>query len=111
MFDVLLDIGYRIGSVLTSYLWFDLDEIGDGTASLPKGRMEVPDVRGLTVEDARLVLSREGFGVNILQLEKRPAPVMGTVVDQNPSPGTRRHRSRPVRIVVAHPRESRPRPH
>ena len=109
MFDFLLDIGNRIGSVLASYLWFDLDEIGDGSGSLPKGRMEVPDVRGLTVEDARLVLSREGFRAEILQLEKRPAPVMGTVVDQNPSPGTRRHRSRPVGIVVAHPRESRAR--
>jgi hypothetical protein len=111
MFDFLLDIGNRIGSVLASYLWFDLDEIGDGSGSLPKGRMEVPEVRGLTVEDARLVLSREGFRAEILQLEGRPAPVMGTVVDQSPSPGTCRHRSRPVRIVVAHPRESRTWPH
>ena len=111
MFDFLSEIGARIGDVLASYLSFDLDGIGDGTASRPKGRMEVPDVRGLTVEDARLVLSREGFRAEILQLEKRPAPVMGTVVRQNPSPGTRRHRSRPVGIVVAHPRESRARPH
>jgi hypothetical protein len=111
MFDFLFSIGARIGDVLASYLWFDLDGIGDGSASRPKGRMEVPDVRGLTVEDARLVLSREGFRAEILQLEKRPAPVMGTVVDQNPSPGTRRHRSRPVGIVVAHPRESRARSH
>jgi beta-lactam-binding protein with PASTA domain len=107
MFGFLVDIGNRIAS----YLGFDLDEIGDGTGSRPKGRMEVPDVRGLTVEDARLVLSREGFRAEILQLEKRPAPVMGTVVDQNPAPGTVRHRSRPVRIDVAHPRESRTRPH
>ena len=111
MFDFLSEIGARIGDVLASYLSFDLDGIGDGTASRPKGRMEVPDVRGLTVEDARLVLSREGFRAEILQLEKRPAPVMGTVVDQHPSPGTVRHRSRPVRIDVAHPRESRARPH
>jgi beta-lactam-binding protein with PASTA domain len=111
MFDFLSQIGDRIGDVLSSYLWFDWDEPGDGTGSRPKGRMEVPDVRGLTVEDARLVLSREGFRAEILQLEERPAPVMGTVVDQNPSPGTRRHRSRPVRIDVAHPRESRTRPH
>jgi beta-lactam-binding protein with PASTA domain len=111
MFDFIFQIGVRIGDVLASYLWFDLDGIGDGTGSRPKGRMEVPDLRGLTVEDARLVLSREGFSADILQLEKRPAPVMGTVVDQNPSPGTRRHRSRPVRIVVAHPRESQTRPH
>jgi beta-lactam-binding protein with PASTA domain len=96
--------GNRIVDALLSYLWFDW---GDGSDSLPKGRMEVPEVRGLTVEDARLVLSREGFDAEILQLERRPAPVMGTVVDQSPSPGTRRHRSRPVRIVVAHPRESR----
>lgn len=111
MFDFLFDIGNRIASVLSTYLWFDWDEPGDGTASRPKGRMEVPDIRGETVEDARLVLSREGFRAEILQLEEWPAPVMGTVVDQNPSPGTRRHRSRPVRIDVAHPRESRAPPH
>ena len=108
MIEFLSQIGDRIGEALSSYLWFDW---GDGNASRPKGRMEVPEVRGLTVEDARLVLSREGFTVEILQLEERPAPVMGTVVDQHPSPGTRRHRSRPVRIDVAHPRESRARPH
>ena len=111
MFDFIFQIGVRIGDVLASYLWFDLDGIGDGSDSLPKGRMEVPEVRGLTVEDARLVLSREGFRAEILQLEERPAQVMGTVVDQHPSPGTVRHRSRPVRIDVAHPRESRARPH
>jgi hypothetical protein len=111
MFDLLSQLGDRIASVLSSYLWFDWDEPGDGSGSRPKARMEVPDVRGLTVEDARLVLSREGFRAEILQLEERPAPVMGTVVDQHPSPGTVRHRSRPVRIDVAHPRESRARPH
>src|SRR4026208_2301342 len=111
MFDFLSEIGGRIGDVLSSYLWLDWDEPGDGTGSRPKGRMEVPDVRGLTVEDARLVLSREGVRAGVLQLEERPAQVMGTVVDQHPSPGTVRHRSRPVRIDVAHPRESRARPH
>jgi hypothetical protein len=74
MIEFLPQIGDRIGEALSSYLWFDW---GEGNASRPKGRMEVPDVRGLTVEDARLVLSREGFTVEILQLEERPAPVMG----------------------------------
>jgi hypothetical protein len=97
-----------------SYIWgfisdvfYDLfDWLGrEGGAPRPKGRTAVPNVRGLTVEEARHALSLEGFKVEILRLEDRPAPVMGTVVDQDPAPGTRRHRGLSVRLDVAHPRQ------
>jgi PASTA domain-containing protein len=109
MFDYLGYLGDRIGDLISNILPFDW-EPGEGGAPGPPGRAEVPNVRGLSVEEARLALSREGFRVEILQLEERPAPVMGTVVDQDPAPGTRRHRGRPVRIDVAHPRESHTHP-
>jgi hypothetical protein len=94
--DLILDVLYD----LLDWLGF-----GEGGAPRPKGRTAVPNVRGLTAEEARLALSREGFKVEILRLEERPAPVMGTVVDQDPAPGTRRHRGLSVRLDVAHPRQ------
>ena len=84
-------------------LWFGW--LGLEGGARPKSRAEVPNVRGLTVEEARHALSREGFKVEILRLEERPAPVMGTVVDQNPAPGRLRRRGHPVRLDVAHPRQ------
>jgi hypothetical protein len=103
MFDYLGYLGDRIGDFLSNILLFDVGGLGEGGAARPKGRTEVPNVQGLSVEDARQMLSREGFKVEILRLEDRPAPVMGTVVRQDPEPGTRRHRG-PVRIHVDHRR-------
>jgi hypothetical protein len=103
MFDFLGDLGASIADLLSNRLPFDVGGPGDGRAARRKGRTTVPNVQGLSVEDARHMLSREGFKVEILRLEDRPAPVMGTVVRQDPGPGTRRHRG-PVRIHVDHPR-------
>lgn len=100
MFDHLAG---RISQYLASVLPWDIDDWGDTTGRRAKSTA-VPDVQGLSVEDARHVLSREGFKVEVIQLEERPSPVMGTVVGQEPQPGTRRHR-RPVKIHVHHPRE------
>jgi len=109
MFDYRSHIGDLISNLLNN-LGFDWRGLGEGGEPRPKGRTAVPNVRGLTVEEARHALSREGFKVEILRLEERPTPVMGTVVDQDPAPGTRRHRGLPVRINVAHPRRSEPVP-
>jgi hypothetical protein len=103
MFDYLSG---RIAEFLSSILPWDIDGWGDTTGRRAKSTA-VPDVQGLSVEDARHVLSREGFKVEVVRLEERPAPVMGTVVRQEPPPGTRRHRD-PVQIHVQHPRDRHP---
>jgi hypothetical protein len=104
MFDLLGYFEDRIGNLLANI--FPLDGSGPGGALRPKGRTAVPDVEGLNVEDARHMLSREGFKVEVIRFEERPAAVMGTVVVQNPRPGTRHHRGEPVEIHVDHPRQS-----
>lgn len=106
MFDVLGHLVDRIEDVLANILPLDGGGPGDGAAPRPKGRTAVPDVEGLNVEDARHLLSREGFQVEVIRFEERPAAVMGTVVSQHPRPGTRHHRRKPVEIHVDHPRQS-----
>jgi PASTA domain len=105
MFDYLEYLAERIGDFFANLFYFVVGGLGDGGAPGPKGRTAVPNVRGMDVEEARHALSREGFKVEILRLEERPAPVMGMVVDQDPAPGRRRHRGLSVRIDVAHPRQ------
>ena len=72
---------------------------------MPRGRTTVPDVRGLNVDEAQRVLGREGLRLEVHRLQEPPAPVMGTVVDQDPEPGTRHRRVEPVRIYVQHLRD------
>lgn len=91
---------------LTSPFRVDVTEFGEW-GGRPGGRAAVPDVRGLRVDEARHALAREGFEVDVVRLEERPAPVMGTVMDQKPAPGTRRRRGRHVTISVQHPRDPR----
>jgi PASTA domain len=75
---------------------------GQRRGSIPKGRARVPDVRGLSVDEARITLGREGLRLEIHRLQERPDPVMGSVVDQVPVPGTRHHRAIPVKVYVQH---------
>jgi PASTA domain-containing protein len=78
---------------------------GQGPGSRPRGRTTVPDVRGLNVDDARHTLGREGLRLEIHRLQESSAPVMGTVVDQDPEPGTRHRRAEPVTVYVQHLRD------
>ena len=94
-----------IASRLRDMIPIGVIDIGglEGGGRGPRGRTAVPDVRGLPVDDARSTLAREGFRVEYVELEPRPAPVMGTIVDQTPAAGTRLRRGRRVRISVHHP--------
>jgi beta-lactam-binding protein with PASTA domain len=65
----------------------------------------VPDVRGLSLDEARRTLGREGLKLEVHRLQEPPAPVMGTVVEQNPEPGTRHRRTEPVTVYVRHLRD------
>jgi beta-lactam-binding protein with PASTA domain len=65
----------------------------------------VPDVRGFTFRDALTALGAEGFRADVIRLEPRPAPVMGTVVEQDPPPGQRLRRGKRIRLTLHHPRD------
>jgi hypothetical protein len=109
---VLGDIGAAIGDFFTNFFTdlfprldpFELE--GGGPGHRPRGRTTVPDVRGLNVDEARRTLGREGLRLEVHRLQEPPAPVMGTVVDRNPEPGTRHRRADPVTVCVQHLRDS-----
>jgi hypothetical protein len=110
---VLGSIGDEIGAFFAEIISrfdpfrFDPFELGEGArpGRRPRGRATVPDVRGLNVDEARHALSREGLRLEVHRLQEQPAPVMGTVVDQNPEPGKRHRRAEPVMIYVQHLRD------
>jgi penicillin-binding protein 1A len=60
-------------------------EVSDGTGEPPR----VPDVRGLTLEEAAQVLSEAGYGVLAREREVSRDRNVGRVIAQNPRPGTR----------------------
>jgi hypothetical protein len=80
----------------------------DGPARGPRARAIVPEVRGLDLDEASTALSREGFRIEIVRLEERPAAVMGMVIEQEPRPGVRRRRGHRVKLHVLHPAAPRP---
>jgi hypothetical protein len=107
---VLGDIGGVIGDFFVNlFSHLDPGELFEGQRPgwRPRGRTTVPDVRGLNVDEARRTLGREGLRLEVHRLQEPPAPVMGTVVDQNPEPGTRHRRAEPVTVYVQHLRDPR----
>jgi beta-lactam-binding protein with PASTA domain len=90
---------------------FDPQAVGDALADLvrPKGRprkVTVPDVLGLPVREARLVLTRVGLRSEVLRDDPHPPPVEGRVALQEPDPGTKVRRRSRVRLVLTFPREA-----
>lgn len=55
--------------------------------SLPIERVQVPDVRGLTADEARQRLRRLGLVEGIVHGEPHPSAPPNSVIDQNPPPG------------------------
>jgi beta-lactam-binding protein with PASTA domain len=91
-----------IGVFSGSYEWlFGVVDTETRTRLPRKG--DVPDVRGLDLDDARLALLSHGFRAEVHRLEDRPAPVMGIVVAQIPAPGTAWNRAKTVQLSVLHP--------
>ena len=67
----------------------------------------VPDVRGLFNGTCREVARRHGLEVTAVRLTKRPMPVEGLVVSQDPAPGTR-CRGGQLTVQVWHPPNRNP---
>jgi hypothetical protein len=105
---VLGDIGSAIANIFVNlFSHLDPGELFEGQRPgwRPRGRTTVPDVRGLNVDEARRTLGREGLRLEVHRLQEPPPPVMGTVVEQNPEPGTRHRRAEPVTVYVQHLRD------
>jgi curved DNA-binding protein CbpA len=69
----------------------------------PRGRLIVPDVRGLFYRPSQAVAALAGLRLAVVRLTSNPLPVEGLVVGQSPDPGaTVRHRST-LTVQVWHP--------
>jgi hypothetical protein len=64
-------------------------------------QVEVPEVRGWTQERANQQLNRVGLTSSVE--ERHSVQPKGTVIDQDPKPGTRVDRNSQVRLTVAKP--------
>jgi PASTA domain len=69
----------------------------------PFGRVVVPDLVGLMVQDASLLACRVGLTVNTVVLTLSPAPVEGKVVRQHPPPGKKVRRGDTVTLHLEFP--------
>ena len=74
----------------------------------PFVRIIVPDLTNLMVQEASHRACRLGLTVDTVLLTPNPAPVEGTVVRQDPQPGTRLRRGRTVTLYLEFP-QRRPR--
>ncbi|TMR25571.1 Stk1 family PASTA domain-containing Ser/Thr kinase [Nonomuraea turkmeniaca] len=77
----------------------EIQEGGTVTLWVPKELGEVPDVQQLTVEDATAQLKAAGFRVKVTEQPDEQAA--GTVIQQNPGPGTKLAPNTTVTIVVS----------
>jgi beta-lactam-binding protein with PASTA domain len=88
-----------------SFWRFDAGAVGDAIAdvlrakSLPR-KVEVPDVVGMAVSEARHALARAGLRPKVERVQKRPPAVEGRVIAQSPAPGTTMRRHHRVRLLL-----------
>jgi PASTA domain len=69
----------------------------------PLGRVVVPNLVDLMVQDASLLACRVGLTVNTVVLTPSPAPVEGKVVRQHPPPGKKVRRGHTVTLYLEFP--------
>jgi serine/threonine-protein kinase len=79
-------------------------KVSAGAEAIP-----VPDVIGSQVEQARLLLSGQGFTVRVEEVNSEDAPV-GEVVDQDPGPNEEAPRGSEVTLIVSKGPADRPVP-
>jgi hypothetical protein len=92
--------GWRVAGMVGALM-----AIGDSLAShpRPRGRVPVPDVRGLFYSVCLEVTGRLGVRVTAVRLTERPMPVDGLVVNQSPLPPATAHRGSALTVQVWHP--------
>ena len=78
------------------------------TLVVSSGRLQVPDVRGRTRDDAEAALRRAGFSVTVESRDSRGAP--GRVIDQRPVDASANRGSTVVIVLSRTPRPPSPSP-
>lgn len=81
-----------------------LSELDTVLKPRPSGRVVIPDVVSLTVQEASLRVSRLGLRVHTVMQTPTPAPVAGKVMRQDPQPGKKVRRGRTVTLYLEFPR-------
>jgi beta-lactam-binding protein with PASTA domain len=79
------------------------DEVVGWFRGGPTARSKVPDLVGMGARDASAAVARLGFVVRTVRLTEDPEPVEGTVVRQEPGPGTKLRRGRDVTLYLSFP--------
>jgi hypothetical protein len=92
--------------------WRSFQAVKDWIAPLPapRGRLVVPDLRGLFYRPCRAVVTAAGLRLEVVRLTPDPLPVEGLVVGQSPDPGTRVRRSSSLTVNLWHPPRRHQRP-
>jgi beta-lactam-binding protein with PASTA domain len=80
-----------------------LSELETALKLRPPGRVVIPDVMNLMVQEASLRVSRLGLKVHTVMLTPNPAPVAGKVVRQDPQPGKKVRRGHTVTLYLEFP--------
>jgi beta-lactam-binding protein with PASTA domain len=80
-----------------------LSELETALKPGPPGRIVIPDVVNLTVQEASLLVSRLGLRVRTEVLTPNPAPVEGKVARQDPQSGKKVGRGRTVTLYLEFP--------
>jgi hypothetical protein len=80
-----------------------LSELETALKPGPSGRVVIPDVVNLMVQEASLLVSRLGIGVRTAVLTPNPAPVEGKVVRQDPQPCKKVRRGRTATLYLEFP--------
>jgi hypothetical protein len=73
----------------------------------PRGRVVVPDLRGLFYRPCQAVVTLAGLRLEVVRLTPDPLPVEGLVAGQSPDPGTRVRRSSSLTVNLWHPPRGR----
>ena len=110
-YDMKAADGLPDGDMPDTDAWRSFQAVKDWIAPLPaapRGRLVVPDLRGLFYRPCRAVVTAAGLRLEVVRLTPDPLPVEGLAVGQSPDPGTRVRRSSSLTVNLWHPASQTP---
>jgi serine/threonine-protein kinase len=101
-FAISLVTSFVVSVVICSFFLLILPRMEGNPFSLGTGgKVEVPAVANMPVEEARLVLQNKGFLMMELEEKKDPNVPVGSIVSQDPLPGFKLDKGALVKVVVS----------